>query len=55
MHEIPTHTRKPLLYHLSSKDTAWTLTLVTTDSQAKVYVQKRIIFPKQSREVDEQN
>lgn len=44
MHEIPNKIREPLLYHLSSKDTPWTLVIVTTDPQAKVYVEKSVFF-----------
>ena len=40
MHEIPSQIREPLLYHFCSKDTPWTLVLVTTDPNIKTYVDK---------------
>ena len=54
MHEIPNNIREPLLYHLSSKETPWTLVIVTTDPQAKVYVEKCVFFLEQNRERSQQ-
>ena len=51
MHEVPSHIREPLLFHLSSKDCPWTLVIVTTDPQVKVYVEKCVFFLEQTPEV----
>ncbi len=40
MHEVPPQIREPLLENLRSKETPWTLIIVTTDPNIKLYVDK---------------
>jgi len=44
IHQVPMHTREPLLHRLSSSDCPWTLIIVTTDPKIKEYVQRCLPF-----------
>ena len=44
MHEVPSHIREPLLQNLSSKETPWTLIIVTTEAEIKSYVDKCLLL-----------
>jgi ABC-type bacteriocin/lantibiotic exporter with double-glycine peptidase domain len=44
LHEIPSHIREPILHQLCSKDSPWTLVIVTTDSHVKTFTQKCLVL-----------